>query len=232
MVRSDTSRKRNHGQPIKWWTVVLVGWHQNSWHIWNITVFISFSFSSSSQSSVSRLWRLCTHNDYYLFICFHIVVGCWLRLLCTRAQEFSMCASITHNSNKFSPYLFCYSPSSSSSASFHFVRLSFSFPKNCKTSVKLTRHSAKWKTINDSDIFAGAILLPPATTTSVVDVILIQLRSKIYWANTAKLRTDWRIIQYYSLQRKQKKTKRKPKSFPFFLCCILLLGSFLFFAVD
>lgn len=183
-------------------------WHQNSWHIWNITVFISFSFSSSSQSSVSRC-DVFAHNDYYLFICFHIVVGCFA---CC-AQEFSMCASITHNSNKFSPYLCCYSPSSFSSTSFH------PSPEKLQNERQVDATFGKMKNYQRFRHFCWRYSAATATT-SAVHVILIQLRSKIHWANTAKLRTDWRIIQYYSLQRKQKKTKRKPKSFPFFFLCV------------
>lgn len=198
-------------------------WHQNSWHIWNITVFISFSFSSSSQSSVSRC-DVFAHNDYYLFICFHIVVGCFA---CC-AQEFSMCASITHNSNKFSPYLCCYSPSSFSSTSFHIVRLPLPSPEKLQNERQVDATFGKMKNYQRFRHFCWRY--SAATTTSAVHVILIQLRSKIHWANTAKLRTDWRIIQYYSLQRKQKKTKRKPKSFPFFFgVCVSVLHSLAWF---
>lgn len=122
------------------------------------------------------------------------------------------------NSNKFSTYLNAIF-SSPTVSQIWFGRERKIILRN---DVKLTRHSAKWKTIADSDIFDGAWPLPPTP---------FWFNSNIRCANTPSCEQIDRLYNIIRSRENREKTKRKRKLFAFFFSVRLRL-SLLFFALD
>lgn len=165
---------------------------KNSWHIWNITVFISFSLSSPSNQVVVGT---SSRDDYYLFI--HFIAGCFA--CCVRVLDGF---SVAHfdNSNKFSTYLTAVSYLAHRPPFFHII-----WTKEKKKNI------ARWRQVDAT--FVKIEKKKTIVDSSDADADLIQFKHPL--CKHTKLRTDWQIIQYYSFARKDE--KKTEKLFAFFI---------------
>lgn len=199
MARSLRRRMKKKSRPNNQrWTVVLVGDTKpaDTFEISQFLLVFRFRLHPTEAFVVTP-----SHDDYS-------ICSSTLLLLCPPpvVPEKEMCASIIHNSNKFSSYLALLQPRP--------IRPLIPFGKIAKWR-QLDATFGKMKNYqNDSDVLVGA-------AAAVVVLIQLRLRKSTVWANTTNLRTDWQIIQYYSFRRENSKTtndEKKTENFSMIFC--------------